>query len=59
MTEQQKQRQLYLLEQRAIVAEKNGLHTTAKSWRDRAYHLSIQSAHEVIFVERVDDDFAA
>lgn len=56
MTEEQKQRQLILLEQRAVAAEKSGLHSTAKSWRDYAYSVCVRPAREIVFVDRGEQE---
>lgn len=56
MTEEEKHRQLLLIELRARIAERNGLPETAQSWRDTYKNLLNRKASEVVLARHYDPE---
>ena len=51
-TEQQKQAALANIEARIRLAEDNGLHSTARSWRDYHANLAMRPAAEIVIANK-------
>ena len=54
MTENQKVAVLANLEARALAAERAGLRSTAKSWRDFAASVKVRPAAEIVLAREIE-----